>query len=1305
MATWAELSGGGDSGGGSTPSGGGTWASLAAPAESKYKPKKSSFFGLHLPKLGLGELVHMPGDVVSGLTALGAGLAPGGRPAGEIPSMFAKGAAAATLGTFGRIGDAGLNALTLGHSDWLGKNDVGASIGGWLGSSPEQEEQLAGLARGQFNKGLLPGLINDIGSIAIAGQAAGGVARLGTVGKLAAAEQATAAAAKAGIPAELVAARTAQFADASTAARAASRVPLVNRLVPGAKDLAGGLTKSTAAGRAGAAAEGLTADASQVARRAATLEKLHGLGHPYQTAFGEVIRPLTKAGQATILARADVPGVADDLDGVEELTTVPEPVSPFGIREGGAGPAERKLFSEAAESVPEFAQRTVERLPEAAQRFLAKQENRIIKHRTGAINREGLRVLEDYRNRVLHGPAMTKTALAGQLLVDGGLATVDEANRLVFDHVQRRLDGQALVDEAVRDGVAPEVLEQIESKLGRTLADPITPEMYAANPELRQILDESTELWKQGEAERTEILRSGRLGNRGLEAKGTDKAIETTAQRRAAAALRRAEAGLAPKRRMAEREAASQADKILKSKTRLARYADLIDKGQAKILAEEARVADLAQPEGLAGKSLSQRSANLPVREGETVKGSLRRGDQAGKAATRAEWMAEKQRGRIERQAKMTKMTADMEQALVDQTLPRARLLDKAVGLNRARATRLEEALDNPSLRATPAEWQPMMHEVRELAKLGKDDPLIAEALSSLPKSLSEVIAFAKTQHGFEPTHISDLTPQDVARIVHSPQLILSKGREAVAGTRNARNFAGYRTRTIEALAAAQINVVWEREANHFIDLIEKGVARPFVPTPGWSAWDPERGFLLSTDKYGNPGQHITRGAEPTLMVPDSVVQAIKAQSKDYTHPVFATIGHNKAINKWKELILSWRPGQYTNDLVGSTVLATLQGATPADFIRAYATLRTGKIHDLASAERYLLGAKLPPDVNVADFRGIGANSVYAESTGQAAPSMFIHEAGPRGLSEHVSEGTKHPVEAVKGVFRATTNPRTGQRMRGYSRATARVNAFNATIHRLSRGAVYLAKRRQGMTDLDALMEMRDTLVDYGNLTPVERAIATTVFPFYSFQKSMLKLMVKFPAEHPVRAALAIQLAQLNEDLLNPDMPGIYTGLAQLPGTNKRISTTAFNPFQDGLGLITPEGLGNAMNPALKAVFMNALAGADPYNEERRVDMFGNAVTDSSPASEFAEQIIRGPQGMLLSSTAGIGEPTGKGALGGLGAFFGVRTYTPAQIEKLKERLRRGQMRASGQMHQGWTPNKGVKRADLDAQYGVESNR
>jgi hypothetical protein len=160
--------------------------------------------------------------------------------------------------------------------------------------------------------------------------------------------------------------------------------------------------------------------------------------------------------------------------------------------------------------------------------------------------------------------------------------------------------------------------------------------------------------------------------------------------------------------------------------------------------------------------------------------------------------------------------------------------------------------------------------------------------------------------------------------------------------------------------------------------------------------------------------------------------------------------------------------------------------------------------------------------------------------------------------------------------------------------------ALNQHVDNIYRGAALLygerrALRRAGrkgqdisVTDarLAGLELMNKVMPEWAAMTGIERTIMRQVFPFYAFTGHMLRYVTKYPADHPVRAAIMGSIARAELDDLGTGLPEQFLsifrfGKPDAQGNQRAFSVGAMNPFQDIPSYFTTLGWASAMNPLL----------------------------------------------------------------------------------------------------------------------------
>lgn len=298
-------------------------------------------------------------------------------------------------------------------------------------------------------------------------------------------------------------------------------------------------------------------------------------------------------------------------------------------------------------------------------------------------------------------------------------------------------------------------------------------------------------------------------------------------------------------------------------------------------------------------------------------------------------------------------------------------------------------------------------------------------------------------------------------------------------------------------------------------------------------------------------------------------------------------------------------------------------------------SLFTAAVDPITKAFRYtVLG--LSPSVIVNNFFS-NAVAVTAES----GPGFVKYWGEAR---KWLDDPSLIPNEQLKGMFlaehpqmeylsRSWLNPRTADRvmnleaMQGVNAAhafrdSAAAEAVKAgksamdgivekslrlqqTGDNVYRGMQYMFERdkalRRGasLTDADhaAMESVRRTLVDYTSFTQVERAAMRTIIPFYSYMGHAARFIMRYPFDHPLRAALAAHIAAAERERLGT-LPGSYLSMVPLPGflggkmgRNGKVNMLALrplDPFGDISNLTSVSGWLAATNPVVQTALQQA---------------------------------------------------------------------------------------------------------------------
>jgi hypothetical protein len=528
----------------------------------------------------------------------------------------------------------------------------------------------------------------------------------------------------------------------------------------------------------------------------------------------------------------------------------------------------------------------------------------------------------------------------------------------------------------------------------------------------------------------------------------------------------------------------------------------------------------------------------------------------------------------------------------------------------------------------------------KALRKEAEKSPELADILSEVPETFAEIIQ-AAVANGFSPTHIRDMG-WDAAQAKLFGHVQLGKqGLDTAveAGTRKARTGAlvrsGLADRSIEALAAATVEAAHERLTNAAVTFVEENYARPIAAgqeiPEGWVAWDPERTWVLTGHTPTRDGIQAISGTA-TKMVPESVKTALRDMGKQYNHWAFNGLTRGPA-RWWRTWMLTLSPRWYVNNIIGNTMLATTEGVRLRDWMSAWKAYRNGT---------------LPREV-----------------VGQAINSFDDIDASTL-ISRNVRDTLKN--EGKK---------------RALEQAHKRLQRGNEVVDELARAAVFERHMRTGASREHAINRAYQALVDYGDLTPIERGLVRSVIPFYAWQKGVFKLLTRFPVDHPMATPVLQQIGLLHMELLEDELggpiPDAYLGNVPItPGIT--LNTRPFNALMDAGSLATPEGIAQSIGPFNDIIIRDAYHAPEGPPTGYEIGPTGAAVPNVDVASEFVntfralpqvrlgEQVFKGED--VYGQNPGVGDA--------VSGFAGVpRTYTQEEVQAIIDRLLKAQSRTA----------------------------
>lgn len=949
------------------------------------------------------------------------------------------------------------------------------------------------------------------------------------------------------------------------------------------------------------------------------------------------------------LKYADVPAdvaqstrVAESRTGIRENLLPPEIVESaraFTPETATPLPAEIRARIAQAAPIPEWAERIVEHLPLAAVRAMYAVDRRLDARQVRGVLQERLRAQQIENQQLVQTPeiqAVIRAAgehLVNRVLPDGTLITPTIADDLIGGTIIPRL---TIVDALERATGGNETVRKVLTDIGARTEQRI-PDEWLVGPDgrptdLGRIIDETVENTAAKLAdERLATLTSTRVGTKGLEGVG---ATEPSLSRKSPQLLAQATRN----QRLAEK---LEATKLPQEKWRLV----------IRSLHDRATVNSLSEQIGEARRGIA--TAQTAVRAVPSAKNI-----NALNVAVRKEAALRMRRTRLNRNL------ASMQRTMLKNQFPAQAAAEKL----RAKAVRQTEAvarqLADPNLADTPDAYKPVWDALKQLHKQAETSPELAAVLEELPQTWDTVVRLA-AENGFDPVHVRSFSRTEVNQLIHGAVRLGDRGRlgkVSTAGTRRQRKIPQVRDKSFSALLAAVSETTREKHANALVDFIEQGgIARRIgdggIPEGG-VPWDPARNFLLGTDAAGNV--QVEGFGRPTMWVPKEVVSLLDNYQRDFNHAVFRFA--RTALDPWRLFMLTLSPRWYVNNFVGNLIMATKEGVRLQDWVQAWRSYRRG------GGQTGRFAALRPGSESFGDVTGAVVGGLAAESG--VAPSIISYPRGMEGLRLAHTDG----LMTAAGLL------------------ASRIRRGNEVVDQMARAAVYHANIRKGMSVERAIERAHKALVDYMDLSPFERQVVRGVVPFYAFQKGVLKLTAQLPADHPAVVGVMSSIAQvqdeLNQERYGGDLPEFYRGLIEIPGLGVT-QTRGFNPFQDSAQLLSPQGIAAAMNPLLEIGLRNALGAPEGgYVETTRIDEFGRRAPDTRPLTGLTDLIGALPPVRVAQLLPGpdIGYYGGTGTQDTLEQTIGVRRYSPEEVQKLVQRLRKAEGTGAPRAKTRWTP-------------------
>lgn len=340
-------------------------------------------------------------------------------------------------------------------------------------------------------------------------------------------------------------------------------------------------------------------------------------------------------------------------------------------------------------------------------------------------------------------------------------------------------------------------------------------------------------------------------------------------------------------------------------------------------------------------------------------------------------------------------------------------------------------------------------------------------------------------------------------------------------------------------------------------------------------AFDPERLF----------GFRLPRWGKEEVYLPSSVVSALEQIQRSRRGIL------NKGTTLFRYSILGLSPRYDAHILGGGTAMLALRSTPymPLMLAKAWRAMRDGTIPEIPGR------AAVEEGFEDTIFR------LWHEQGGRDMVNMMVAEHVER--VQRVARAAATPMHLLKALgdlnFRFTRHVRSLQASVAYMDAAAKVErAGRVLIEDPDTGRMVDITARRAMEA--GMRHVEEVFGNLGAMSPFERNVATTMLPFYGWQKHILKYVLSFPFDHPWRAVVLSQMADQASQSVPLAFPVRLQLLYFLGSPDKQGNVDALNideldPFRTVANYFTLSGVIESLNPAFGAPLTMAFGSQATY--------------------------------------------------------------------------------------------------------------
>lgn len=394
----------------------------------------------------------------------------------------------------------------------------------------------------------------------------------------------------------------------------------------------------------------------------------------------------------------------------------------------------------------------------------------------------------------------------------------------------------------------------------------------------------------------------------------------------------------------------------------------------------------------------------------------------------------------------------------------------------------------------------------------------------------------------------------------------------------------------------------------------------------------------------------------PLYKIPTDMGHAFKSFRDSMEPPTNPLIQKLDNITSWWNWTnLSTKTTRLTNNIVGNTMFAAMQGILPFTPRGLQSIVAMGRA--MGAKAGLLKGTESQRLAKVFELPGIRSGGLQLDlnrEAGTVASRLSRSKILPVRMVGKWSNLMQHANSNVENAFRAMSlfyemSPGIGERVKRMTGNMEKALTLGDRVAELEKaGAGITMKNPEYRANLNAVNRY---FHDYSHTTPTERMVVRRIFPYYKFFKHSAELITRFPFEHPLKAQVARNIGNAAvQDIkdtfknygLNYDrdvQPHLKDGIPMYKTTDDEgkpvvwvFNTKGTNPFSQMTGYPAEQML-QMLNPLIK-IGLERATGVNLFTRERyrgavssitgrEVDPKDGSIVDSFNHPSVGESFLR----------------------------------------------------------------------------------